>query len=237
MSVLHVLSAGAAKAIVLALADSSGLTEHVRVAARFDAAGTIRGELLRGDPCDVVILPASMLAELAADGRVHADSVASLGSVPTGIAVPAGEPHPPIGDRGELRASLARASSLFCPDTERATAGIHFLRVLRALDLYDAVASRVRGYPNGATAMAAMAADAAAHRGALGCTQVTEILYTQGVEVVGHLPAPFELTTVYAAAVATGVANERPGRAFIARLTGNDMRASRAASGFIVSST
>ena len=39
--------------------------------------------------------------------------------------------------------------------------------------------------------------------GGLGCTQVSEILYTEGVELVGPLPARFELSTVYSGAVAT----------------------------------
>jgi molybdate transport system substrate-binding protein len=58
---------------------------------------------------------------------------------------------------------------------------------------------RLRTFPNGATAMRELAASAAANP--IGCTQVTEILFTPGVDLVGLLPPEFELATVYTAAV------------------------------------
>jgi len=151
---LHVLSAGAAKAVVTALA---GTFRHGDgVVATFDAAGAIRAHLLARDPCDVVILPMPMLEALADDGHVARESIATLGRVPTGIAIPQGAPLPAIGDSAALRATLERASALYCPDRERATAGIHFVRMLRELGLHDRVASRIRAHPNGAAAMAAI---------------------------------------------------------------------------------
>ena len=42
---------------------------------------------------------------------------------------------------------------------------------------------------------------AAIGEGALGCTQVTEILYTPGLTLAGPLPEPFGLATAYAAGV------------------------------------
>ena len=62
------------------------------------------------------------------------------------------------------------------------------------------MASRLHAFPNGATAMQAMAQDQGS--GLIGCTQATEILYTKGVELVAMLPQEFELATVYVAAVA-----------------------------------
>ena len=74
---LHVLSAGAAKAVVTALA---GTFRHGDgVVATFDAAGAIRAHLLARDPCDVVILPMPMLEALADDGHVARESIATLG--------------------------------------------------------------------------------------------------------------------------------------------------------------
>ena len=43
-------------------------------------------------------------------------------------------------------------------------------------------------------------------RAPIGCTQVTEILSTPGVTLVGPLPKQFELATVYTAGVCTGAA-------------------------------
>lgn len=230
---LHVLSAGAAKAVVLALAAELRETAGTGIAGTFDAAGAIRAQFVAGAPCDVLILPVAMLDALAGERRVDAASVASLGRVPTGIAVPAGEQAPSIVDADALRASLERAAALYCPDTERSTAGIHFMRMLRELGIDARVAAKVRAYANGAQAMAAMAAAALPRGGAIGCTQVTEILYTPGVTLVGPLPQPFELVTIYAVAVSAASRQIDSARRFAAQLAGDALRERRASSGFL----
>ena len=74
----------------------------------------------------------------------------------------------------------------------------------------------LKEFPNGQTAMAAMAVSDLASP--IGCTQVTEILNTDGVDYVGALPAPFDLSTVYSAAVAIGAEAPDDARALIALL-------------------
>jgi molybdate transport system substrate-binding protein len=228
---LDILSAGAAKAVVLALGAELRARCGIEVAGVFDAAGAIRARFVDGAPCDVLLLPAAMLDELAAQQRVDPDSRAALGCVPTGIAIAPGTPTPLIRDIGALRASLDEASALYCPDTERSTAGVHFVQMLREIGIYARVAARIRDYANGAQAMAALAATSGRER-AIGCTQVTEILYTPGVTLVGSLPAPFELTTRYSAAASVASRNPASARRFVAMLTGSDSRELRAVSGF-----
>jgi molybdate transport system substrate-binding protein len=230
---LHVLSAGAAKALVEALASPLESGANVRIAPTFDAAGVVRDALVGGVPCDVVILPAAMLDALAAQDRVDRASIAPLGGVPTGIAVADGDRLPAVGSPDELRASLLAATALYCPDTVRATAGIHFAGVLRTLGIDAASMAKLRPYPNGARAMAALAAGGA--QGAIGCTQITEILYTPGVTLVAPLPAPFELTTVYAVAVPKNAPNAARALAFAARLAGRQTQELRRAGGFLAS--
>jgi molybdate transport system substrate-binding protein len=150
--------------------------------------------------------------------------------VRTGLAVRAGEPLPAIGDRAALRACLVAARAIWLPDPERATAGIHFVKVLRALGIHDAVAARLRPFPNGATAMRTMADEG--EPGSVGCTQVTEILYTPGVALAGPLPAEFELATVYSVAVASGARDPALARRFTALVAGEASRGLRAAGGF-----
>jgi hypothetical protein len=150
---------------------------------------------------------------ITATERVHLR--AALGRVPTGIAVASGAPPPPIHDADALRASFDEASALYCPDTERSTAGLHFVRMLREMGIYSHVAARIRDYANGAQAMAALAATSGRER-AIGCTQVTEILYTPGVTLVGSLPVPFELTTTYSAAASVASRSPAAARRFVA---------------------
>ena len=229
---LHVLSAGAAKAVVNSLGKAFTDSEHVAVAAVFNAAGTIRSQFIAGDPCDVLILPVAMLEALAAERRIDASTHAPLGHVPTGIAVAVGVPAPQMGDAAATRSAFEHANAIYCPDTQRSTAGLHVVRVLHDMGIHASVAPRIRDYANGAEAMAALAASSAEREHAIGCTQVTEILYTPGVELVGVLPQPFELTTVYSAAVSADSRDPERARRFVALLTGPHSEALRIESGF-----
>lgn len=230
---LVVLSAGAAKGVVEALAPSFRAETGAGVAGTFGAVGAIRGQFLARGDCDVLILTAAMLDDLARDGHVDRETIVPLGAVATGVAVRAGDQHPKIDGPAALRDCFARAQALYCPDTERATAGIHFVRVLRELGLWPDAAARIRAYPSGAIAMRALAE--AVGPGLVGCTQVTEILYTPGVELVGTLPPEFALATTYAAAVAARAPQPELARRLVALLTGAGTAPLRARGGFSVS--
>ena len=99
-----------------------------------------------------------------------AGSAADIGVVRTAIAVRAGDPLPPVGDAAALRAALLRADAIYFPDPKLATAGIHFSKVLDRLGIGRDVIMRLRPYPNGATAMRALAG--ARGESPIGCTQV-----------------------------------------------------------------
>jgi molybdate transport system substrate-binding protein len=93
----------------------------------------MRERLLAGDACDAFVSTAAMLDSLEQDGRVIAGTVRTLGRVRTGIAVRAGEPLADVSTGDALAARLREAPAIYVPDTERATAGIHFVRVLDRL--------------------------------------------------------------------------------------------------------
>jgi molybdate transport system substrate-binding protein len=227
---LDLLSAGAAKGLVTALAPLFRSETGVEVAGTFGAVGAMQEKLRAGEPCDVIILTAAMIAALEADGGAVPGTGAPLGRVRTGVAVLSGEPLPAIADGAALRATLLAASGILFPDPERATAGIHFVKVLKALGIHDDVAARLRPYPNGATAMQALGQSS--ERGLVGCTQITEIRYTPGVTLVGPLPPEFELATVYSAAVCARARAPELARRFVGLLGGEASLALRRRGGF-----
>ena len=227
---LHVLCAGAAKGLVEALAVTLHEATGVTLRAEFGAVGAINERWMAGAPCDVIILTQAMLDALARDGRVVPETIAPLGRVRTGIAVRVGEPLPAIADREELRRSLLTAAALYLPDPERSTAGVHFVKVLRELGIHDAVAARLRAFPNGAMAMRELGQSR--EPGLVGCTQITEINYTPGVALVGPLPTEFELVTVYSVAVATTARQPGAARQLAHMLSGPESHELRCNGGF-----
>jgi molybdate transport system substrate-binding protein len=227
---LHVLSAGAAKALVTTLADRFRQVTGHAVSASFDAVGATLERFRAGADCDVIILTRSAIDALVAAGSADSGAQADLGWVRTGVAVPAGAAAPDVTTAAGLRTAILQCSALYLPDPQRATAGIHCMQVLAALGLSQVIAARLRPHPNGAAAMTEMAR--AGDRRALGITQVTEILYSPGVRLVGALPKEFELATLYSAARAQRSRQTDAAAQFIGWLGGEYSAALRRAGGF-----
>ncbi len=227
---LNVLCAGAVQGLVKALQERFANECGASVEARFGAVGAMKEALLGGEACDVMIVTDAMVAALQATGELSAGPRAPLGRVRTGVAVASGAPRPDVATPEALKAALRAARAVYFPDAQRSTAGIHFASVLQRLGIADELAPRLKTFPNGATAMRELAADAAP--GAIGCTQITEIRYTPGIALVGALPAAFELATAYTAALAARAAQPALAQRFIALLAGPETRALRAAGGF-----
>ena len=227
--VLNILCAGAVQGVVKALQARFELGTGATLQMRFGAVGVMKEALLAGEPCDVMIVTDAMVVALQSAGDLGTQPRAPLGRVRTGVAVRSGETLPAIATPDQLRAALRAASALYFPDPQRSTAGIHFASVLAQLGIAGELAARSRTFPNGATAMRELAASGP---GAIGCTQITEIMYTPGIALVGPLPDAFELATVYAAAVAARAAQPALAQRFIALLAGPATREMRAEGGF-----
>ncbi len=230
MSVVNVLSGGAAAAVVKAVQAQFERETGARIDATFSAVGQMRDRLVGGAPCDMVILTKALVNQLIESGHVVAGSARSLGIVKTGVAVPSGRPQPKIGDRDELAAAFRAAQEIYFPDPEKATAGIHFMNVLKALGLDRELEAAFRPYPNGATAMAAMAKSSASS--VIGCTQETEINYTAGVDLVGSLPKEFELATDYTLGICTQAQEPELAKRLAALVAGPASEAVRRQGGF-----
>jgi molybdate transport system substrate-binding protein len=227
---LTLLSGGAAQGLVQALAAAFERDTQCRISGSFGAVGAMRDKLLAGEPVDLVILTSALIVELATTGHVRPDTLVDIGTVQTAIAVRAGGSRPEISSADALRSTLLAPDEIYFPDPKLATAGIHFAKVLAKLGIADEVTLRLRPHPNGATAMRALAE--ARSGNPLGCTQVTEILSTPGVSLIGALPTGFGLSTVYTAAVATRAAHPDEARKLIDLLAGASSHGMRESAGF-----
>lgn len=226
---VYLLSGGAAAGLVNPLKAQFEAKHNCTLHGTFSAVGAMKEALLQGAPCDVVILSKALVQGLIDSGHVKAGSLRALGVVKTGIAVKHGTTHPAIATRADLQAAFRAAEGFYFPDPKLATAGIHFFKVLQTLGLDGELADRFRTYPNGATAMKEMAL---ATGPVIGCTQVTEIKYTEGVDLVGVLPQEFELATVYALGISSQAQQPQIAQALSDALTDTSTEALRLAGGF-----
>ena len=231
MTSLSVLSGGAAQGLVASLATKFNAQTGLDLAGEFGAVGAMAQKLRQGTPTDIVILTAALVAKLTEEKLVVASSIADVGLVETALAVRQRDPLVMVRDEADLRRALLAADAIFLPDTETSTAGIHVAKVLAQIGIADAIAPRLRIYPNGATAMRHLAASDA--RKPIGCTQSTEIISTEGVVLSGSLPVGCGLSTMYTAAVTTQARNPQEAQALINLLISADARGLRERAGFL----
>ena len=231
MTALNILSGGAAQGLVTSLAPAFKARTGCYIAGEFGAVGGMADKLRNGVAADIIILTAALVAKLADEKLVAASSIKDVGRVETAIAVRARDSTVTIGSADDLRGALLESDEIYVPDTKASTAGIHVAKVLAQLGIADDVAGRLKIYPNGATAMRELAASGA--KRPIGCTQSTEIISTEGVQLSGALPKGCELATMYTAGVSTTAAHDKEAQILIALLTGADAREARARAGFV----
>ena len=227
---LQILSGGAAQGLVQALSSQFKAQTGCEIEGTFGAVGAMKDKLLSGTQADMLILTSALMADLAHLGHVVTGSPMDIGTVPTAVAVRTGDPSPTIGNADTLRAALRAADSVYFPDPKLATAGIHFAKVIKALGLTEELKTRLKTFPNGATAMRELAAAKSARP--IGCTQVTEILNTPGTALVGPLPKGFELATIYTCGICTKAREPVLARQFAALMSGDGSRTLRERIGF-----
>ena len=231
MTSLNILSGGAAHGLVASLAPRFKAETGFDISGDYGAVGAMADKLRQGRPTDLVILTAALVATLAGETLIVPASIRNVGLVETALAVRAGDPQVSVRDASDLRAALLAADAIFVPDTKASTAGIHVASVLQQLGIADEVAARLKVSPNGATAMRQLAHSDATRP--IGCTQATEIITIDGVELSGALPKGCELATMYTAGIAARAEHGPAAQILIDLLTGGEAAQLRAQAGFL----
>ncbi len=176
--------------------NSTGIkVSTARGASQGDGPTTIGAQLRRGVPADVVILSREGLVELFADGRIVKGSDVDLASVPMGVGVRAGTPHPNIATADAFKQTLLGAKSIGI----QSTSAIYLkTKVFPQLGIGGAFADKLSG---------AGAAEVASGRVEMVVLPVSEILPVQGVDFVGNIPASLQFVQTFAAAVVKDAKN------------------------------
>jgi molybdate transport system substrate-binding protein len=230
MTALNILSGGAAQGLVRNLAANFTARTGFDISGEFGAVGAMADKLRNGVATDIVILTSALVAKLADENLVVGASIKDVGLVETALAVRARDPKVTVNNADDLREALLASDEIHVPDIKASTAGIHVAKVLAQLGIADEVASRLKIHPNGATAMRRLASSNA--KRPIGCTQSTEIISTDGVQLSGSLPKGCELATMYTAGVTTSAAHANEAQGLIVLLTSAEARDARGHAGF-----
>lgn len=184
----------------------------IRPAIEWNTAPALVKRLQAGETADLLILNRATMDVTQRDGRILPGSETTLASSPASIAVKAGAPHPDISTPEALKRTLlaARAISYSNP-TAGGASGIHFAKVIEQMGIADAVNAKNRFPPaGGLTAQFLPTGEVE-----LAIQQTPELKQVPGIEIVGPLPAPYQLVTMFIAGIEKASANVAEAKALL----------------------
>ncbi len=161
-----------------------------------------------GEIADVAVFTATALDDMIAQGNVVSRTDVSRSFV--GLAVKKGARKPDIGTPEKLKQALLAAKSLARSKT--GASGIYFASLIKRLGLDEALKAKtiVR---DGIVANIAASGEAE-----LAVQQISELMQSLGVDIVGPLPDELQQITVFSAGVFAGSAQTDLAKAFVAHL-------------------
>ena len=225
---LVVLSAGAVKPALSALAPTWEKRTGHHLNVSYATAGDLRRKLAAGEYADVVILPLENFAAVEQAGITNVTSRRDLGAVGIGVAVKAGAPVPDLASEAGVKRALLDAKSVIFMDPARGTSGKHIDEVvLPKLAIRDAVRAKTTLGEGGM-----IAEKVARGEVEIAFQQMTELLPVKGITVAGALPPSLQKTTVYSGAVMKSSKVAAEAAALLAFLAAGEGRAMFVAKGF-----
>ena len=195
---IRVLTAGAFKQMVLALAPAFEARTGHRVQVDNDTAGALVKRVQGGEAFDVLVITPAALQALENEGRIAAGSVQPLARVAIGVAVKAGTARPALATVDDFKAAVLQARKLaYIDPAAGGSSGVYLDGLFQRLGVAEAVRAKAVLVPGGLVAQKLVGgeADLAIH-------QISEILPVPGVDLVGPLPEAIQNYTSYAGVLA-----------------------------------
>jgi molybdate transport system substrate-binding protein len=205
---IRLLSAAAMQSVFKEIAGEFERSSGHKLSIAYGTIGGVNERVLKGETADVVIGSTLIMPGLVKEGRIRPDSLATICRTGIALVVPAGDPKPPMASVEDFKRAVLVARVLVYSDPDRGgAAGIHIGRVLRDLGLADRLKSSIKLGLGGDVTEVTLAQG----KGALGITQVSEIVGKPAAQFVGLIPDPLQNYTVFVAGI-PGAAKE-PGAA------------------------
>ena len=213
---LKVLTAGAYKPVLMALAGEFEKSTGHRLRVDNDTAGALQKRIGGGEAFDVVVLTPAAIEALARVGTVAASSSQKLARVAIGVAVKDGAPAPDISSVAAFQRALLAARAVATIDpVAGGSSGIYLWQWFEKAGIAAQLKPKAVLVPGGLVAQRLVTgeADIAIH-------QISEILAVPGVTLVGPLPAEIQNYTVYAGAAAASTREPAAAQALLNWLAG-----------------
>jgi molybdate transport system substrate-binding protein len=177
-----------------------------------------------GEPFDFVVLAADAIDKLIAGGQVLAGTRVDLVDSGVAIAVRAGTPRPDVSSEQALQRTVLAAPTV---GYSTGPSGVALVKLFERWGIAQELQGRLVQAPPGVPVGALVA------RGevALGFQQLSELIHLQGIDVVGPMPAPVQITTTFSGALCKASSQAEAVRAMLAFMASPDAEAAKRRNG------
>lgn len=169
---------------------ATGVEMRLESVGGVDAARRIR----EGEYFDIAVLASGAIQKLIDDEFIVAGSRVDLLRSEVAVAVPAGLPHPDIGSEEALRNAVLSAESI---GYSTGPSGAALASLFERWGIDGQIAARIEIPPPGVPVGSLLAAG----KLALGFQQFSELMNIDGIDVLGPLPDPVGIETVFSGGI------------------------------------
>lgn len=228
MATIRIMSGGAPKEIFLQLTPQfEGQSGH-KVDYVFAVMSALRDRLAAGEKADVLVMPTNILDGYQKDKIVRAEGRAVLGLVSINAVVRNGAAKPDLSTPDKVKQAILNSRAITHATPGATPSGTHMGKLIEELGIADAMKGKIIHRP----ALEGGVQLVASGEAEIGFYPKSEVINTDGLNVVGPLPAAIQLTTIYGAAVTAASAAPDAGKAFIGFMTDPMHRSAWAHAGF-----
>ena len=217
---LKVISAGAVRTVIGGMIDDYQRKSGQKITFTVGSTGQLRSIIASGEPADLIIVSAPLMAELEKTGKLTPGSRIDFGRIGLGVVIRDGAPVPNISIPESLKQALINAQSIAYTDPARGgTSYLHLMKIAEQFGIADVVTKK---------GVHATGGNDAVDKVAQGKAEIAVVLISEihgkGVKLAAPLPEALQLWTVYSAAIPASSTDVAGARALVAALTGPDLR-------------
>jgi molybdate transport system substrate-binding protein len=194
MTEIRGISSMATRLLLAELAGEYARGHGVRVAIESVGGVDAARRVEAGEPFDLVVLASDAIEKLAAGGHVLEGSKTGIVRSEVAVAIQGGAPAPDVSTEESLRAAVLAAPTI---GYSTGPSGTALLKLFERWGVAPQVKERLVQAPAGVPVGSLVA------RGdvALGFQQLSELIHQEGIRILGTLPEPVRITTIFSGAV------------------------------------
>ena len=207
---IRVLSGGGLRSVLKELFSQFEHASGHTVVNRFGISAQLGKAITEGEECDVAILNNPLPEQLAKHGQLVPATLVEIARVGIGVAIRSGSAKPNISTVDGFKSALLAAKSVSYAKQNQS--GVYFAKLIERLGIADAINSKAKLMPGGAVAVVGPVARGEVE---LAVSAISDILATEGVDLVGPFPPELQTYVAFTAGLRTSAKQPDAARTLI----------------------